>query len=362
VASERRYAVLAHNELGTFHAKTAHGVMAYGVSPTVVVIDRAHAGHSVREIVPHLQCDAPIVASFAEAKQFGPTALLIGIAPSGGVLPPDWRAEIVQALESGLEIVNGLHLTFRDDDEFNAAARRGGGSIWDVREPPASIPLFSGAAWEVPAHVLLTVGSDCAVGKMTVSLELARAARDAKRNVAFVPTGQTGIMIAGWGIAIDRVISDFAAGAAEQLVLTAARDHDLLIVEGQGSINHPAYAPVTLGLLYGSAPDALLLVHDLSRTEAVGFPTPVLSYSELIRIYELLCSTVKPARVVGIALNTSSLSPDDAQKAINDAIFETGLPCDDVVRNQPHNLWRAIAPVLTQKTRPVRAKARVPSS
>ncbi len=333
--------------------------MAYGVSPTVVVIDRAHSGHSVREIVPHLQCDAPIVASFAEAKQYGPTALLIGIAPGGGELPPDWRAEIVQALESGLEIVNGLHLTFADDEEFKAAALRGGGSIWDVREPPESIPLFSGAAWETSSQVLLTVGSDCAVGKMTVALELARAARDANRNVAFVPTGQTGIMIAGWGISIDRVISDFAAGAAEQLVLTAAPDHDLLIVEGQGSISHPAYAPVTLALLYGSAPDALLLVHDLSRSEAVGFPTPIRSYSELIHMYEFLCSTVKPARVVGIALNTSGLSPEEAQKAINDTIFETGLPCDDVVRNRPHNLWRAIAPALTEKTRPVRAEARV---
>jgi uncharacterized NAD-dependent epimerase/dehydratase family protein len=345
--ASRKYAILAHGAFSNQHrAKTAHGVIAFGSDPCVVVIDRECAGRSVHDVVPHLSSQAPIVASLAEALALGPTSLLIGIAPPGGILPIEWRSEIVGALEAGLEVVNGLHMTLADDEVCAAAATRGCSSIWDVRTPPPNIPLFSGAAWNTDAQVLLTVGSDCSVGKMTVSLELVRAARDSSVNAGFVPTGQTGIIIAGWGIAIDRVISDFTAGATEQLVLNGAKDHDLLIVEGQGSITHPAYASVTMGLLYGAAPDAMLLVHDVARTETDGYGTPLLSFRHLIRLYEDLCATVKPAKVIGVALNTSSLSDLDAARAIESAAIQTGLPCDDVVRNGPQGLWAAIAPLL----------------
>jgi len=188
---------------------------------------------------------------------------------------------------------------------------------------------------------------------MTVMLELARAAQDAGTRAEFVPTGQTGIMIAGWGIAVDRVISDFATGATEQIVLEAAsRDPDVILVEGQGSINHPAYAPVTLSLLFGSGADALVLVVDPKRERIEVFDTPTLSYAELIRLHEEICATVKPARVAGIALNTLGLSQARAQAEIERARTETGLPADDVVRFGPHALWNAIAPALG-KTAPL---------
>ncbi len=350
----RRYVILAPGQFAD-NAKTAHGVIAYSTDETVAVIDPDVAGKTVHEVVPYLDSCAPIVATLSEALRYEPTALLIGTAPQGGKLPPDWRAEILRAIEGGLEIVSGLHDMLADDPEFATAARRQSVAIWDVRKPP-EIPLFSGAAYDVKAPILLAVGNDCAVGKMTVMLELARAARDAGARAEFVPTGQTGIMIAGWGIAVDRVISDFATGAGEQLVLEAARRNpQYILVEGQGAINHPAYAPVTLALLYGCAPDALLLVADVKRTHIEIYGTPILSYSDLIMVHEDICATVKPAAVVGIALNTHGLDASQAAKEIARAREETSLPADDVVRNGPSALWKAIAPKLV-KRHPLSAK------
>jgi uncharacterized NAD-dependent epimerase/dehydratase family protein len=345
---KRRYAILANGHFAT-DAKTAHGVVAYGSDQTVAVIDPDSAGKTVREAVPYLQSNAPIVATVAEALQYGPTALLIGTAPIGGGLPADWRAEILRAIDAKLEIVSGLHDQLGADTEFKLAAQRAGTTIWDVREPP-DVPIFSGAVYGVSAPTLLLIGNDCAVGKMTVALELCRAAARASKRAAFVPTGQTGIMIAGWGISVDRVIADFAPGAAESLVLYAAQSNpDLIVVEGQGAINHPAYAPVTLALMYGCAPDALVLVVDPLREKLGGYDTPTLGYERLIRLHEDLIATVKPARVAGVALNTRDLDETAAQAQIERARRETGLPADDVVRNGPDGLYAAIAPNIYAK-------------
>ena len=344
---KRRYAILAPDRFA-HDAKTAHGVIAYGHDETVAVIDPSHAGKRVRDILPHLGSDAPIVATVSDALAYAPTSLLIGTAPKGGALPLSWRSMILEAIAAKLEIVSGLHDMLGDDAEFANAASAADTTIWDVRKPP-EVPLFSGAVYDVTAPTVLFVGNDCAVGKMTVALELVRAARDRGMNAEFVPTGQTGIMIAGWGISIDRVIADFAPGATEQLVLTAAnRSPDLILVEGQGSINHPAYAPVTLALMYGSAPDALILVCDPTRDHIESYVTPTLSYRELIRTHEALIGTVKPARVVAIALNTRGLSDDRARAEIERASAETQLPADDVVRFGAHALYDAIAPELTR--------------
>ncbi len=332
----------------------AHGVIAYSTDTVVAVVDPDHAGRSVREVMPHLRSDAPFVASVEEGLGYAPTALLVGIAPIGGGLPDDFRSEIRVALRARLEVVSGLHDFLNEDAEFAALAREHDSRIWDLRLPPAA-PVFSGAAWDVRARIVLTVGSDAAVGKMTASLELARAARERGADAAFVATGQIGIAIAGWGTAIDRVVTDFAPGAAEQLVLEGERRaRDLLFLEGQGGIASPAYGPSTLALLYGGAPDALVLVHDVARTVAEGYDVPILGYRALIRLYESLCAAVKPARVVGIALNTRDCTPDEARAQIERARAETGLPCDDVVRNGPHALYDAIAPQLT-KGEPLRA-------
>ncbi len=343
-AVRRRYLALAPELFATASGKTAHGVIAYSSDETVAVIDPSLAGKTVREVLPHLERDIPIVSDVAEALQFGPTSLLIGVAPAGGKLPPAWRSEILQAIDAGLEVVSGLHELLADDAEFSSRARAANVRLWDVRVPP-KVELFSGAAFGLSSRVVLTVGSDCASGKMTASLELTRAANERGARSLFVPTGQTGIMIAGWGIAVDRVIADFISGAAEALVLDGARrGGELLFVEGQGSINHPAYAGVTLGLLYGSAPDALILVHEAGRRAIAGFDVPLLSLHELVRLYEQLCASVKPAKVAGIALNTRELDERDARRAIEGARSETGLPVDDVVRFGAHALYDAVAP------------------
>ncbi len=344
----RRYVVLAPNAFAQ-SAKTAHGVIAYGNDPVVAVVDPSRAGKRVCDVVPHLShCDAPIVASLRDALAFEPTALLIGTAPIGGALG-DLRAGVLEAVAAGLDIVSGLHAMLAEDDEIAAAARERGVRLYDLRAVPAT-PVFSGAAYDIPVPILLTVGNDCNVGKMTVALELCAAAKRARRTWSFVPTGQTGIAIAGWGIAVDRTIADFAAGACERLVLEAASQRpDTIVVEGQGAINHPAYAPVTLALLYGCAPDALVLVCTPHRATINAYTTPTLPYRDLIALHESLLASVKLAKVVGVALNTRGLDDVAARREIARARDETGLPADDLLRFGADAFYAAIAGSLSKR-------------
>lgn len=345
---KRRYLILTSGEF-LLNGKTAHGVIRYAPESVAAVVDSELAGKRLTDVAPWLKRDVPFVGSVQEGLRLRPTSLLIGSAPMGGRLPSAWRSEVISAIRAGLDVVSGLHELLEQDAEFVAEAQRYGVALVDVRKPP-DVPIFSGRVYDVSHPTLLTVGNDCAVGKMTVSLEIVAAARSHGVDACFVPTGQTGIMIAGWGIAVDRVIADFTAGAAETLVVKAAeRCRDLIVVEGQGAINHPAYAAVTTAILFGSAPDALLLVYNPSLTTIDLFDTPTLPYGELIAMYEGLCRTVKPARVVGVALNTGSFSESDARREIERATRETGLPADDVVRHGAATLYRAIAPAITRQ-------------
>jgi uncharacterized NAD-dependent epimerase/dehydratase family protein len=344
----RRYAVLTEGYLADPSAgKTAHGVMRFRSNDIAAVVDSTHAGKRVVDVVASLRCYAPIVASVDEALQYDPTSLLIGVATHGGALPPHLRPPVLRAIDAGLEIVNGLHQFVNDDPEFVQHARKSGARLWDVRAV-GTIPAFTGAAYDVPQRVVLAVGSDCAVGKMTAMLEIERAARESGTQAEFVATGQTGIIIAGWGTCVDRVISDFVTGAAEQLLLKASRLSDVLLVEGQGSIFHPAYAPVTFGLLYGSAPDALLLCHRPNMTHIDGFKNAVPDLPALIAAHETMLANVKPARVAAIALDTSALDTPGALQAIKDVELQTGLPTDDPVRSGGHKLWRALSAALSR--------------
>ncbi|HKU67375.1 MAG TPA: DUF1611 domain-containing protein [Candidatus Baltobacteraceae bacterium] len=340
---QRRYAVLTEGFLSDYSAcKTAYGVMRFRPEETAVVVDSKYAGRRVRDVVPALECDAAVVASVAEALAYHPTSLLIGVATHGGALPPMLRAFVLAGIDAGLEIVNGLHQFLNGDAEFVERASKSGARLWDVRAP-GPIPIFSGAAYKVPQHVVLAVGSDCAVGKMTATLEIERAARRAGARAEFIATGQTGIMIAGWGIAVDAVVSDFVTGAAEQLVLGASPQSEVLLVEGQASIFHPAYAPVTFGLLYGTAPDALLLCHRPNSTHLDGYEHAIPSLPALIAAHERILAHVKPARVAAIALDTSALDAAAAARAIEDVQRETKLPADDPIRHGGEKLWNAIA-------------------
>lgn len=339
----RRYAIVTEGYLLDRHAKTAHGVIQYGADDVVAVIDSGWAGKDLRDVAPHLGRSCPIVASMDEALRFQPTSLLLGVATAGGIVPPAFRAHVLTAIDARVEIVSGLHQFLADDPEFVARARQSGAALWDVRKPPEDIPLFSGAAYRVPQTVALAVGSDCAIGKMTVMLEIERAGKKAGGRPEFVATGQTGILIAGKGIAVDRVISDFVTGAAEQLVLGVDPATDVTLVEGQGSILHPAYAPVTLGLLYGCAPDVFVLCHDATRSRIEEFDVPIPDLRTLAAMHEDWVAPIKPAACVAVALNTHGMSDSAARGAIDDAEALTGLPADDVVRFGAAKLWHALA-------------------
>jgi uncharacterized NAD-dependent epimerase/dehydratase family protein len=340
--AHRRYAILTEGQLLDRRAKTAHGVIQYGRDEIAAVIDSQFAGRDIADVLPRLGRSAPIVASVREALALKPTSLLLGVANQGGFIPESFRPQILDAIDAGLEIVSGLHQLLCEDAQFVERAKASGSRLWDVRVPPPGIPLFSGAAYRVPQVVALAVGSDCAVGKKSVMIELERAARAAGDRAEFVATGQTGVLIAGKGIVVDRVISDFITGAAEQLVLGVAPDADVALVEGQGSIYHPAYAPVTLGLLFGCAPDMLVLCVDTNRAEVEEYGVPIPPLTEMIRAHEALLAPVKPARVVAIAVNTASLEDVHARAALVAAEAQTGLPADDVVRFGGAKLWKAV--------------------
>ena len=345
----RRHAILTEGFLTDVHGKTAHGVLRYRPEQVAAVIDSHYAGKGVRDVMPSLRSDAPIVATVREALAFEPRSLLVGFATDGGAIPPALRLPILQAIDAGLDVISGLHDVLSDDPEIASRAAGKGVALVDVRVPPAKIPLFSGAAYEERRPIVLAVGSDCAVGKMTAMLEIERAARESGQKAEFIATGQTGILVTGKGIAVDRVISDFVTGAAEQLVLTADPDASVLLVEGQGSIFHPAYAPVTFGLLYGSAPDAMLLCHRPGLRNVLGFTQPIPNLRTLIEMHERIVSFVKPARVIGIVLDTSALDERGAREAIAEAERETGLPADDPVRNTGAKMWRTVEGLLAPR-------------
>src|SRR5918995_2655112 len=330
-----RFLILADGDFAPMTSKTANSVIRYLPDRTVGVLDRQQAGMMVQQVLG-FGGGIPVVGSIREGLALGPDAVLVGIAPLGGRLPEEWRSWLAEALDAGCDLWSGLHTFLSDDPVLAAKARAGGRTIFDVRKPPADLPVASGAAKEVEPYVVLTVGTDCNVGKMTAQLQLTKQLNAAGLRTRFVATGQTGIMIEGWGIAVDAVISDFVAGAAERLVLEGAKDADVVLVEGQGSINHPGYSAVTLGLLHGSCPDGLILCHQSSRQyigdyrEAAWLRIPPLS--EYVRLYESIGSAVHPPRVIGISLNTYDMKEDAARRACEAATRETGVPATDPVR------------------------------
>jgi D-glutamate N-acetyltransferase len=344
----RHLVILAEGHFGFHHGKTAVGVIRYGPDDVVAVIDSSQAGGNVSSILP--AHDIPIVGSLEDALalQPRPDTLLIGIAPTGGRLPDSWRATILAAIRAGLDVHSGLHTFFGDDPEFAAAAAASGTQIVDYRRPPARMETAVGRRHEPGKRVILTIGTDCAIGKMTVGLELKGAAIRAGRSASFVPTGQTGMMVEGWGVAVDRLISDFAQGTVEWMVEEGERRGDWVIVEGQGSLDHPAYSAVTLALIHGATPQAMVLVHKAGQTEhdfdhLPDASFPIAELNPFIDLHERVAGLVAPSKVVAIALNTWSIpAEDEARAEIARIAAETGLPVDDPVRFGPGPLWAEI--------------------
>lgn len=311
--------------------KMGHGIVRYSPNPILCVIDSQFAGRDMREVA-NLPKAIPIVASVKEAIAMGADVLIPAIAPGGGLIPAEWYSAIDEAVAAGLSVLNGLH----DLLGPRYPNLRPGQWVWDVRVEPEGITTATGAARKLSNRRLLMVGTDMAVGKMTAGLEIHRVARERGVDAAFVATGQIGITVTGRGVPLDAVRLDFAPGAIEREVMRAA-DSELVVVEGQGSIVHPA-SSATLPLIRGSSPTHLILCHragqeHLYRLADIRIPP----LDQVIRLYEDIaeaCGVFTRPRTVGVALNTFHL-PDDAEAtAACQAIEDTlGLPCVDPVRH-----------------------------
>jgi uncharacterized NAD-dependent epimerase/dehydratase family protein len=341
-----RVAILAHGKFPD-RAKTALGVLRYGDREVVGVLDRECSAKRVSDLVADVQ-DAPVYPDadslLAAVGEDGVDELVIGIAPIGGGFEDSWRPDVRGMLRAGCDVTAGLHYFLGDDEEFAALAADHGCELNDVRRPPADLSVARGVADEVDAEVVLTVGTDCSVGKMTTTMELARGAEAAGEDVAVVPTGQTGIMVEGWGIAVDRVVSDFTAGAVERMLLEVGDDHDYVFVEGQGSIVHPAYSAVTCGILHGAMADSLVLCHAAGREAVHGYESfalpPVETYVDL---YEGLAAPVHGTEVAAAAVNTVDVDGEAAARGAVEAFGEAaGVPATDPIRFGAETLLEAV--------------------
>ena len=270
--------VLADGEFGTTGGKTANGVVMHSeLFDAAVVVDSETAGATADEVLGRSDvASVPVVASMNEALDSAPEveALVIGVAPAGGALPEPWIEEIQVAMRAGCDVVSGLHVFLSERETWTDLADETGVRIFDVRKSPAEdeLRVGDGSVDDTDAHVVLTMGTDCAVGKRTTTFELYRAAREAGLDAGWVATGQTGIMVgAHRGVVIDRVPADFTAGVVEDLVTAVAEDHDLVLVEGQACLTHRAYSGVTLSILHGSWPDAVVLADDPDREGRTHF-------------------------------------------------------------------------------------------
>ncbi len=344
----RKIVILAEGYFNLNASKTATGVIRYSHDEVVAVIDSTKAGQDVAQALGvDLGKGIPVVSDINEALNYQPDTLLIGIAPKGGNLPNAWRWQLLTAIENGLDIINGLHTFFSEDEELQTAAHKRGVTLWDVRLPPNKRLVSSYTPHRPGSHTILAVGSDCSTGKMTTMLELNREVQRRGLDSAFVATGQTGIMIAGNGLPIDHIISDFVAGMVEEMVLDSACKHDWIFVEGQGALNHPGYSAVTLGLLHGSLPDAMIFCHRAGSTSIWrngNCPFPPLS--RMIEINEDAVNWLHHkhnSKVVGIALLTYHLSEAEACDEVKRVEDEIGLPTTDVLRFGPDKLMDALS-------------------
>ncbi|GHO44817.1 DUF1611 domain-containing protein [Ktedonospora formicarum] len=343
----RRIVILAEGAFTLHRAKTATGVIRYSKDEILAVIDSTHMGKDVAQAleVP-LGEGIPMVQDIHEALRLKPDTLMIGIAPQGGALPASWRWQLLTAIEHGLDIISGLHTFLADDDELREAAEKKGVTLWDVRRAPDQTRVAQFTPHRPGSHTVLMVGSDCSAGKMTVALELERVARQRGLDGAFLATGQTGIMISNDGLPIDHLISDFIAGMVEEKVLEMSNAHEWVFVEGQGALTHPGYSPVTLGLIHGSVPDAMIFCHLATAKTIDGYERcPMPSLSRLIQINEDAINWIRQdgqCKVVGLALMTVGLSEEEARVAIQQAEEETGLPTTDVIRFGAEKLMDAL--------------------
>lgn len=329
---ERRILILAEGKFSPLRSKTANGAIAYLPDQVVGVIDSTKAGLTAQQVLGY-GGSIPVVKSLEEGLQLHPTHLLIGIAPTGGRLPEAWRDILKQALRSRLHILSGLHTILSDDPEFSRLALEYGVTITDYRKIPPESEVVAKGTWRTRrAKTILTVGTDCNIGKMTTIVQVHRDFLQRGLKADFVATGQTGILIRGRGIAVDSIISDYIAGCIElEIDRSEQEGYDYIFVEGQGALTHMGYSGVTLGLIHGTMPDAMILCHQPTRlNDDYGLPIPDLK--RIIKLHEDVVTFFKPTKVVGIGINSVGLSEEQSLAAAEAIERETGLPAIDTFR------------------------------
>jgi uncharacterized NAD-dependent epimerase/dehydratase family protein len=334
----RRIVILTEGRTNPLSAKTATCIIRYKREEVVALFDTTQAGRTAGELLG-VGGAIPVIESLADAPNAN--TLLIGIAPAGGKLPPEWKKTILEAIDRGMNLVSGLHDFLSNDAEIAAAAAKKGVQIYDVRKNNER-DVAQRTGLRQGCLRIQTVGQDCSVGKMVASIEIARGLVARGYDAKFVATGQTGIMIEGDGCAVDCVVADFVNGAAEKLVLVN-QAHDILVIEGQGTLAHPRYSAVTAGLLHGCLPHGLVMCYEAGRTTISGMNfVPLTPLAKLIEVYEAMAELAMPARVIGMAMNSRLLSPDEAERERERVKSELGLPTCDVYRHGPDDLIDAV--------------------
>ncbi len=334
----RRILILTEGKTNPRNAKTAASVIRYQTSQVVGLLDSTNVGKTAGELLDVGE-SIPVVGRIEDADDAN--TLLIGIASAGGKIPEEWRPILMAAIQRGMDIVCGLHDFLVDDAELVAAAKMNQVRLIDVRRNEERDVAQRENIREDCLRIL-TVGHDCCVGKMVVAIEIANFLKAQEHDAKFVATGQTGIMIEGEGCPIDCVVSDFLNGAVEKLIL-ANQQHDILLFEGQGSISHPRYSAVTAGLLHGSMPHGMILCYEAGRTEVHGMPGHIIPpLAQLRETYESLANIQFPSQVIGIAMNSRSLTAEAAAEERQRIREEFNLPVCDVVRDGADELAAAV--------------------
>lgn len=350
--------VLAHGAFGTLKGKTANGVILYeeeGRYNVLAIIDRARAGEDAGEVLGIGTKGIPIVDSFEETLNLKPEALILGVAPPGGKLPEEWRENIKTAIKNGMDIINGLHQFLNDDEEFAGLAREYGATLVDNRRPPVDLVILNGKGREIEVPVITILSTDAACGKHVSIMEFIRSARKKGYDPAFVATGQSAMLLQNDAEAvIDAIPIDFAPGEVERLCLkAAATGKDLIFVEGQGSLSHPAYGQASLSVLFGSWPDAVILIHDPFRPHRDQFPQfQVASPNEEIKMIETLCPSTKVIAIVSdgeVYGEYIKKTDEEVRAAMKKIERDTGLPTDDVLRFGADKLFDVLIGFLKKK-------------
>lgn len=330
--------LLTEGAASVVSAKTAYSLLRYLPDEVVAVLDSARAGKTAQEFLA-VGGDTPCVASLGDAPPAD--TLLVGIAPPGGKLPESWRPILLEAIRRGMRIVSGLHDFVSDDPVYAQAAAEAGVEIIDVRKNNEKEIGRGEPLPDTPLRVL-TIGGDCSVGKMLTAYELTAGLKQAGVDAKFIATGQTGIMIEGDGCPIDCVVSDFVNGAVERM-MRAHGDRQVLVVEGQASIAHPAYSAVSAGLLHGSRPHGMVLVYEAGRTHHFGLDhAPLAPLPEVVAAYENLAALRQPAKVIAVAMNSRRLNDDQVEPERERVAAELGVPVCDPVRDGSATLVEAV--------------------